>query len=240
MGSDNLHLKRSLERQKRTEKIFFQRTNTWLIVCEGEKTEPNYFEELIEKINECFPADKKIRVRIEGKGRNTVSLVKTVEELQNLVDKYKTIIPYGKTFVVFDKDSFSDENFNGAVNMCNKNGYIPLWSNQAIEYWFLSHFNYIDVGMPRCDYIDKINKEFAKRGSEYKYEKNSTEICSKLNQFGSLKDAKRNCKRNHNQFLEKNTTPANSESCSTIYRFFDEIDKRSEEYEIYTTKDIFN
>ena len=43
-----------------------------------------------------------------------------------------------KIFVVFDKDSFSDDDFDDTIKMCEDNGYIPLWSNQAIEYWFFT------------------------------------------------------------------------------------------------------
>lgn len=47
MGSDNLHIRRSVERKSRKENILKQRSSNWLIVCEGTKTEPNYFEKAI-------------------------------------------------------------------------------------------------------------------------------------------------------------------------------------------------
>ena len=75
--------------------------------------------------------------------------------------------------------------------MCERNGYIPLWSNQAIEYWFLLHFNYIDVGMDRASYKSKINDYFKKVGLKYEYKKNDEEIYSKLSEYGSLEQAKK-------------------------------------------------
>lgn len=51
MGSDNLHIRRSAERKSRKENILKQRSSNWLIVCEGTKTEPNYFEKAIQDIN---------------------------------------------------------------------------------------------------------------------------------------------------------------------------------------------
>ena len=102
-------------------------------------------------------------------GKNTISLVRSVEDIQNDIDEYqKAIVPYGKIFVVFDKDSFRDETFNMAIKMCYDNGYIPLWSNQAIEYWFLLHFNYIDSKMDRTMYKEKINQYFSDSGLKYK------------------------------------------------------------------------
>lgn len=119
---------------------------------------------------------------------NTLSLVKSVEDIQNEIDDYKsTTIPYGKIFVVFDKDSFSKELFDEAVKMCENKGYIPLWSNQAIEFWFLLHFNLIDSRMDRTAYATKINEYFKKSGLNYKYKKNDEKIYIKLCTYGSLK-----------------------------------------------------
>ena len=133
MGSDNLFSKRREERKKRKENIQKQKSNKWLIICEGTKTEPNYFQEVIKDINKNLTDEYKLNVKIIGKGKNTISLVKSVDELLNYIDESKTsTIPYGKIFVVFDKDDFKSDFFNKAILTCEKNGYIPLWSNQAI------------------------------------------------------------------------------------------------------------
>ena len=50
MGTDNLLNRRKNERQKRLSKERKLREETWLIVCEGTKTEPNYFSSLINEI----------------------------------------------------------------------------------------------------------------------------------------------------------------------------------------------
>ena len=55
--------------------------------------------------------------------------------------------------------------------MCERNGYIPLWSNQAIEYWFLLYFNYIDTGMDRKSYESKLNEYFKAKGQNIDIEK---------------------------------------------------------------------
>ena len=62
---------------------------------------------------------------------------------------------------------------------------------------------------------------------EYKYKKNDKTIYSKLIKYGSLEEAKN---RARNIYLKnKENTPSNSESCTTVYKFFDEIDLRLEE-----------
>ena len=163
-------------------------------------------------------------------GMNTTSLVKSTQDILNEIDEYKiSTIPYGKIFVVFDKDSFSSESFNKAIEMCERNGYIPLWSNQAIEYWFLLYFNYIDTGMDRKSYESKLNEYFKAKGSKYRYRKNDEKIFHRLTKYGSLEKARKNAYRIHlNHSKDK---PSDSESCTTVYRFFDEVDKRLKELE---------
>lgn len=228
MGSDNLFSKRREIRKKRKENIQKQKSNKWLIICEGTKTEPNYFQEVIKDINKNLTDEYKLNVKIIGKGKNTISLVKSVDELLNYIDESKTsTIPYGKIFVVFDKDDFKSDFFNKAILTCEKNGYIPLWSNQAIEFWFLLHFNYIEGKMNRDVYFDKINEYFNKAGLKYKYKKNDEKLYSKLIKYGSLEQARKNALRIHQKHSKD--TPSLSESCTTVYKFFDEIDERLQE-----------
>lgn len=228
MGSDNIFKRRNEERKKRRENVLKQKSSNWLIVCEGVQTEPNYFSGAIDAINSRLPEGYKLKVNIVGTGYNTLSLVNSVEDIQNVIDGYRTtIIPYSKIFVVFDKDSFSDDIFNKAIKMCYDKGYIPLWSNQAIEYWFLLHFNYIDVRMDRSMYKEKINRYFDDAGLKYKYQKNDKNIYNKLCTYGSLEDAKKRAAKIHLNHV--NDLPSKSESCTTVYKFFEEIDERLDE-----------
>ncbi len=230
MGSDNLFNKRREERKKRKENIEKQRSSNWLVVCEGTQTEPNYFEGAVAAINKGIEDKYKLKVKIVGRGMNTVSLVKSVEALLDDIDEYKlSTIPYEKIFVVFDKDSFSSQSFDEAVTMCEKNGYIPLWSNQAIEYWFLLYFNFVEVGMDRASYESKINQYFKTVGLKYKYRKNDKGIYDKLSKYGSLEKARKNALRIH--LNHDRNAPSKSESCTTVYKFFDEIDERLKELE---------
>jgi len=232
MGTDNFHLKRKNARKERRAQEEKLKPDNWLIVCEGEKTEPNYFKKVIEEANKKLPSDSQIKAKIEGIGSSTISLVKTAEELEVLVDKYnKPIIPYGKIFVVFDKDSFKNQQFNDAIQMCEKNGFIALWSNQAIEYWFLLHFNHHDRQIHRTEYEDLLNKEFKNKGSEYRYQKNSEETYEELEKNGSLDEARKRAKRIHENFINSSESPAKSESCTIIYQFFDILDEKIQELE---------
>ena len=98
----------------------------YLIICEGKQTEPNYFNGLKQEINKKY--GKKVgvlipNIDIKGTGRNTTDLVKYTQKYVNYSNKV-----YGQVWVVFDKDDYSDEQFNQAIKNCeymerlNKNG----------------------------------------------------------------------------------------------------------------------
>lgn len=208
MGNDDLFKKRQEVRKSRIENTKKLKSSNWLIVCEGLQTEVNYFKEAVNSINSKIEDKYRLKVKVIGKGMSTISLVNSVDHLINYIDKYKyNVVPYGKIFVVFDKDDFSNEAFNNAIAICEKNGYIPLWSNQSIEYWFLLHFYYIDSKMNRLEYENKINNYFKNCGLNYHYKKNAKHIYS----------------------IHANDTPADSESCTTVYKFFEYIDERLNE-----------
>lgn len=228
MGSDEIYYKRRIERTKRKENTLLQKSNRWLIVCEGTKTEPHYFQSIVDDFNTRIPKNYNLKVDIVGKGMNTISLVNSVDDFLNKIDSYKTrIIPYGKIFVVFDKDSFSSEIFDNAIQKCYQKGYIPLWSNQAIEFWFMLHFNYIDSKMNRTEYQNKISEYFKNKGLKYKYIKNDEKIYYKLIKYGSLELARKNAIKLNKIYI--NNKPSESESCTTVNKFFDEIDERLNE-----------
>jgi len=93
--SDQLFKKKKAAELKRHEKLRYIRR--LLIVCEGEKTEPNYFKK--------FPVDKEImEIYIEGEGYNTDSLVEKAIELKDQAIKKKE--PYNEVWCVFDRDNF--------------------------------------------------------------------------------------------------------------------------------------
>ena len=95
---------------------------TFLIVCEGECTEPDYFN--------AFRLTT-ASVRTIGQAMNTVSLVNKAISIRE-ADKQKRKV-YDQCWVVFDKDDFPANDFNIAIDLAKR--------NQAFEYWFLLHFN---------------------------------------------------------------------------------------------------
>ena len=141
MGSDNLFHKRktrdnaALQRQKRER----ERNKRFLIVCEGTKTEPTYFQELLEDLG--IPSTT---VRIAR--NNGTSPDRIVSHALGLYDDdAKCGDAYDKVFCVFDRDAHTT--FDTAVKYIEglaKEGkpFIAITSNPCFEFWLILHFSY--------------------------------------------------------------------------------------------------
>lgn len=217
MHKDDLFNRRKAERQRRVSRNKDERAETWLIVCEGEKTEPDYFERLFEYANS--KSDKKIKLVVDGEGRNTESLVNSIDDyFEYCDDLVKNIdIPYGKVFAVFDKDSFKKVQFNNAIHTAIKRGYIPIWSNECIELWFLLHFDYLHTNIIRDRYYEKLSGKF---GVKYKKSDNHFDM---LNTEKNLKTAIKNAKTLYCQF-EDEPSFAKRAPCTTVFILIEEIE----------------
>lgn len=103
---------------------------SFLIVCEGMCTEPDYFK--------AFRMTT-ATIKAVGQGMNTISLVNKAISIRDTDMKKKRT--YDQCWVVFDKDDFPANDFNQAIALAERNGFRVAYSNQAFEYWFLLHFN---------------------------------------------------------------------------------------------------
>ena len=108
----------------------------FLIVCEGTKTEPRYFEALIKNYISTVR-----EVTIEGEGRATVALVDRALEIKQELER-KNAMSFDRVWVVFDKDDFDD--FNEAIKKAHKLGLHSAWTNEAFELWYYLHFEYLE------------------------------------------------------------------------------------------------
>ena len=162
MGTDNLHHKRKIGRAKAHEQVREKRQKEWLLVCEGKKTECNYFKGLVNNLNAT--GNSKILLKPCGEGKNTTSLIDSVDKHFDYLDKEYglTLIPYTKIIFVFDKDDFAADKFNSAVIKASIRfkDCIVAWSNESFELWLNLHFNYITSGLKRWEYNDKLTHIF--------------------------------------------------------------------------------
>ena len=120
---------------------------SFLIVCEGEKTEPDYFK--------AFRMTA-ATVKAVGQAMNTMMLVSKAISIREADQKRKKV--YDQCWVVFDKDDFPAKDFNQAIQFAEKNGFRVAYSNQAFEYWFLLHYNLYTGAIHRNQYKDMLTK----------------------------------------------------------------------------------
>jgi hypothetical protein len=151
----------------RKENIRDQKKPRMLIVCEGEKTEPNYFIQFKESIRD------NLLVFIDGTGKNTLSLVDyAIEQVEIAVQEREN---FNMVWVVFDRDSFSTQDFNEAVSLAKRKKFNVAYSNEAFELWYLLHFDYIDSALSRYQYEKMLTERLS-----FKYVKNSKDMFDKL------------------------------------------------------------
>ncbi|MBE9600714.1 RloB family protein [Pedobacter sp. MC2016-24] len=191
----NEHLKRFARAEQRRAQNTRSKRKYYLIVCEGAKTEPNYFEGLKQDLPKGVLTA--FQIDVEGTGRNTMSLIDEAIRLKGVYEM-QTNRPIDKLWTVFDRDSFSANDFNNAVMRC-KNATPEIgcaWSNEAFELWYLLHFHYYNNVMSRREYQRLIEENLKPVvGDGYRYQKNSTEMYTLLKEHGSIENAIRNANR---------------------------------------------
>ena len=144
----NPRLERSLKRRSSYRDI----KQSFLIICEGVNTEPDYFN--------AFRLTS-ASVKALGKGLNTIKLVQEAIIIKN--EERKKGHVFDQYWVVFDKDDFSNHDFNEAIRLAESNGFQVAYSNQAFEYWFLLHFNMYRGYIHRNDYEQMLSLQMKVR-----------------------------------------------------------------------------
>ncbi len=202
---------------KRRKENVRERLVRFLIVCEGTKTEPHYFEALIK--NHISTVRE---VTIEGEGMATVALVDETLEIKKDLER-KNAMTFDRVWVVFDKDDFDD--FNEAIEKARKLGFHSAWTNEAFELWYYLHFEYLDTAINREEYIDKLQEAFRKRmGDEgFKYKKGNPDIYKLLQQYGREDLAKRFARQL--RAIYKGTNYAAHKPCTMVDKLVKELEK---------------
>lgn len=128
-----------------------------LIICEDTKSSRDYFA--------SFPVDSnQVEIVCEGTGKNTDSLMEAA--LERRKDAITSKSPYEAVWVVFDKDSFSQQQFNRSFDLAKPHTDVfPCWSNECFELWYLLHFSYRDTGLGRKEIYKRLSTNHL--GSEY-------------------------------------------------------------------------
>lgn len=204
---DNVLTKFKRQSQKRVSKVV---RCSVLVVCEGTKTEPNYFEAFAKKQQGIIVYD----IEVKGLGRGTKDVV---EKAINLKSKNN----YDRVWAVFDKDEFPAKDFNDAITLGNQNGIEVAWSNEAFELWYLYHFYNVTTGISRKQYEEKISiavnsSPKYKSKKKYKYAKKDPNNFEIMTTYGSMDAAMKYAEAKHREYTD--TRYAIQNPCTTVYR----------------------
>jgi hypothetical protein len=226
---DNAVLKRHLREEKSRRINYINKRVFYLIVCEGEKTEPNYFESLKKSLPKGVL--ELTSIDIDGTGKNTLSIIeKSIKLRKCYEDKYLRKID--RVWAVFDRDSFPVENFNNAINKGenSKPKINCAWTNEAFELWYLLHFSFYNTGVGRQQYKHmieaEINKSSGKKG--FKYLKNSKEMFSLLEKYGNQEFAIENAQKL--ELLYSDKSYSNHNPCTKVHRLILELQELKNKY----------
>lgn len=221
MGTDDLLKKRREARKQRNHEFKTPKANSFLIVTEGERTEPFYFKGLQRLIKEKVGGRVDIVevpvIDIHGKGCSTGKLIEVTDQIVK-----EARIIYQNVWVVFDKDDFDD--FDQAIKTGADKGYKTAWSNQAFEYWLYLHFYYGDSALHRNDWNRKLDEIFKQYNlGEGKYQKNYDDIYDMVNRNDGAATAIKNAKRRMAGFDSEKCNPSNYDPGTTVYKLVEDL-----------------
>ena len=195
-------------------------TKRFLIICEGENTEPYYFK--------SFPV-LTAEVEAFGIGRSKTSLV---EQAIDCVSQ-ETHDPEREVWIVFDmdfdpaKDAASQrQDFNNAIRLAEENGFRVAYSNDAFELWFVLHYQLLEAALTRVEYYQRISQHWK---MSYERDGKGVQFCREVyqrlleDQNADQVAAIRHAQRLHQQFA--GIQPANQNPCTTVYQLVAELNK---------------
>ena len=201
-----------------------------LVICEGDKTEPNYFKSLIRHLG-LSTADIEI---CKNCGSDPVSIVKFG------IDKLDIDHDYDMINFVFDKDTHS--NFGDALDRINnlkslrkhRNiAFSAITSNPCFEVWFLMHFQIFAkpcVASGRKSPCDNVIVKLKKQPGFNKYKKGDDSHFNLL--YLKLDAAKNNAKNALEQICAAGYSKHNGNPSTLVYKLVIDIEKLAEDQEI--------
>ncbi|MGD0005950.1 MAG: RloB family protein [Anaerolineaceae bacterium] len=133
----------------------------FLIVCQGTETEPNYFNQF------RVPG---LVIQVTSVPRSPYRVVESAIHLRR-----ESEIPYDQVWCVFDRDETTADEFNNAIQTAQVNHIQVAYSNEAFELWYLLHFDFVQTGISRNQYILKLGDKLG-----HPYDKNSAKTFKEL------------------------------------------------------------
>lgn len=223
MGSDDIFKRRKAQTHLKLERRREDRERglRFLIICEGQKTEPFYFTEFCE-IHQLLTARVRILSGSEGSSPDrVVSYAKQVfdEDAKLGSDSYDQV------FCVIDRDNHTT--FESAMRQIKKlksqgAPFVAVPSYPCFEYWLLLHFTYTRRGFTASggrSSCDNLIRELQKQPGFQSYVK------ARKNIYSLLKDRTETAIK-HAQMADKEAAQTREKNPSTdVYKLVLELQK---------------
>ena len=178
-----------------------------LIVCEGERTEPTYFN--------SFNAPKNV-VTVVGVGGDPLQLI--AEAIQRQMEATRSGLPYDQVWCVFDRDSWTRQRFMQAIDAAAGANFRVAYSNEAFELWYLLHFDFHNTAISRDTYKERLTRKLG-----FEYRKNHPDMYSILKNRQALA-----IKYAENLLAQyEPCDPANDNPSTTVHLLVQELNKHA-------------
>ena len=159
---------------------------TFIIFCEDEVSEPEYFR--------SFQTDF---IKVNPIGKQKSKIINVLNAIAHCVNEGLTSVVDGKhtitsndinVWCVFDRDGkrddegvkFEDISFNEAIETAQNKGIKVAWSNDAFELWVLLHFEDVDPNVDntreRTYYYDRLTDIFQNMPNQGKAQRRLTDF----------------------------------------------------------------
>ncbi len=142
----------------------------YLIVSQGTETEVLYFKYLASLL-----PNKMVKVDTKGHSKDTIAVVKKAIDLREEKRKNRSTPCYDEVWAVFDKDDFTDTDYEKAIALAEREGIESGHSNECFELWFILHFGSLDAAIGRKMYFERLSNIL-----KTSYAKSDAEICKKV------------------------------------------------------------
>jgi len=217
------HLRKNVEERPlriRKHEQFF------LIVCEDEKTEPQYFTNFKNE----FPKGT-MYLRPVGTGRDPKGVViQAIAEREKLKEEYNKEVDF--TWAVFDIDDASEnetkiKKFEEAFSIAERENIQIAYSNEVFELWLLLHLKKVEERKPLSRFViyEELQNQIRKTGEKYatfEYDHyKSNNIVEIIKEIGNEKQAIKKAEK----LLEfhKETNPINANPSTKLHLLVKEL-----------------
>jgi len=196
-----------------------EQAKIFLIICEGENTEPTYFK--------SFPLGN-ATIESYGLGSSKTALVKQILQVLESEANAKQ----KEVWVVFDFDIHPEqvakqkEDYNNAIALAEKNGLKVAYSNDSFELWLLLHYQPLDTHWTRHNYYQKLSELW---NCNYEKEGKKVEFCRSIyrrlieDKAANQEEAIAHAKKLYEAHKDKN--PADKNPCTLIHQLVQELNK---------------